>query len=110
MRKEIKMKPGSQFLYVLALAVVACASVSPARAEAGFPHQFSIEARMITPCHRLKTATSLTPMEADRIDEVINFNSNNDKLTPTAKMQIKHVAMMLKSPAYQNKHVMINGY
>ena len=105
------MKSVSKILYVLALAVVAYASVSPAQANADYPRQFSIEARRIQSCHPLNTAASMAEIGGqEAIDTVINFNSSNDKLTPTAKVQIKKVAMMLKSPEYKGKHVMVNGY
>jgi outer membrane protein OmpA-like peptidoglycan-associated protein len=103
------MKPASKFLFVFALAVAACAGVSSARAECAYPRQFSTEARMIKAVHPLNTAASMMS-EAAQIDAVIAFNSNSDKLTPMAKAQVAKVAMVLKSPSYRGRHVMVDGY
>jgi outer membrane protein OmpA-like peptidoglycan-associated protein len=104
------MKPASQFLLVFALAIVACAGISPVRAAScDYPRQFSTEARMIKAVHPLNTAASLAE-ETTQIDVVINFPTNSDKLTPVAKKQVRQVAAMLKSSAFQGKHVMVDGY
>ncbi len=103
------MKSVSKFLYVLALTFVASTGVSSAKADS-FPPQAQIEARRIIATHPLNTASMPCDEEAMKIDAVINFGSNADKLTPAAKMQIKKVAAMLKSPDFAGKHVMVDGY
>ena len=104
------MKFASKILYVLALTLIASAVVSPAQAERMFPCQHQIEARQIVASHQLNHGAMMAEAEASQIDTVIMFASNSDKLTPTAKMQIKKVASMLKSPDMAGTHVMVNGY
>lgn len=107
------MKKTSIILPAIALAVVASAA-APAQAVVvkEYPKQFCIEARCVTATHSLKApVVEATQAKAPMmIETVVLFPTNSDKLTPAAKKQIKKLAVMLRSPALQGKHVTISGY
>ena len=106
------MKSVSKFLVALA-ALAAYANVAPAHAEMcsdQFPMQHQIEARQIIAAHPLNTMAIASQSEELTIDTVINFPTASDKLSPTAKVQIKHVAAKLKSHAFSGGHVIVSGY
>ncbi len=106
------MKPVSQSLSVMALALIAGAAATPAHAdvmfESSYPHQISIEARAVTATHPLNRPAMVA--EKPHIDVVINFSTNVDKLSPSSRAQIKKVAAILKSDEYKGKRVNVNGY
>ncbi|MER2520772.1 MAG: OmpA family protein [Bdellovibrionales bacterium] len=107
------MKKTTVLLPALAIAVMASAAV-PAQAEVvrEYPKQFCIEARCVTATHSLKAPVVEEPQVKApiMIETVVTFQTNSEKLTPESKKQIKKLAVMLRSPAFQGKHVTVNGY
>lgn len=105
------MKFNSRLLATLAVALIMGISFT-ARAEVqpGYPVQYEIEARQVVATHRLNVACC-DPMQADEsIAPPVLFANGSDKLTSGAKVAVKKVAAMLKSPAYKGKHVLVSGY
>jgi OOP family OmpA-OmpF porin len=101
------MKSSSKILSVLALALMAGTILSPVRAQdSDYPRQFSIEARRIAPSHVLNRCVT-TPT---KIDLVVNFDNNSDKLSAKGAEQVKKVAAIINDPSFVGSHVTLDGY
>jgi outer membrane protein OmpA-like peptidoglycan-associated protein len=108
------MKVSPKVFALLALALIT-GGTTGARAEEqpGFPVQVEIEARQIHATHSLRDLHCGHATEtgvAESIAPALLFDTASDKLTPAAKTSIKKVAALLKTPAYQNRHVLVSGY
>jgi len=107
------MKLTSKIFAILALTLIAGTAFG-ARAEEqpGYPVQVEIEARKIHTSHSLRNLNCCTmPIAVEQtVAPAVLFASASDKLTPAAKAEIKKVAALLKSPAYQSHHVLVSGY
>jgi outer membrane protein OmpA-like peptidoglycan-associated protein len=105
------MKVTSKIFVLMALTLIAGLPFS-ARAEEqpGFPVQYEIEARTIHATHSLRNLNCCNMPVAQDIAPAVLFATASDKLTPAAKAEIKKVAALLKSPAYQGRHILISGF
>lgn len=103
---------------LMAAAIVAAfATTAHAEEQAGYPRQFSTEARHIVATHCLNCGASEgqamgkeMPVAMPAIQEVIHFASGSDKLDNGAKTIIKKVATDLKGPAFVSMQVMVRGF
>jgi len=107
------MKSATKLFAILSFALLVGA-VTDARAEeqAGFPVQVQIEARQIHATHSLRNIHCCHNVVDDEegIAPAVLFPTASDKLTPVAAANVKHVAALLKSPAFKGKHVLVSGY
>jgi len=93
-------------------ALVAGAAI-PAHAlefEYDYPDQASIDSRAVATYHQFPQAPVYQQQYAPRIAETVNFETKEAKLSPTNSAKIKHVAHMLKNPAFANRKVIVTGY
>jgi outer membrane protein OmpA-like peptidoglycan-associated protein len=106
------MKTATKFFAVLAIMLMAGAVQARAEEQADYPVQKEIEMRQIHPVHMLHGLRRIMPPVAaeENIAPPVQFATGSDKLTPQDQMTVKKVAVLLKSPAYRGRHVMVSGY
>lgn len=104
-------------LLLTAALVTVFAASAHAEEQAGYPRQFSTEARRIVATHCLNCGASEgqamgreMPMTAPVVPEVVHFASASDRLDAGAKAIIKKVAADLKTPAFAEGHVIVRGF